>query len=855
MRKIRKFARVGNDIHKVVGIVVILMASATAARAGVAVSPSSVNFGSQTVGSTSASHAITVTNNNRHTLTISSASDSVAQFVFLGPSFPVILNPGQSLTGAVTFNPSAATAYSGTLQFTTSTGRTISIALSGTGTNPASTPPAPGTIGAIAALSFSGATGSTIASKSFAVTTSSPISATYSVATDQPWLSASPASSTTASGNSVLVAVSTAGLGAGTYTGHTVITIPNQSGYTWTNSPYSVPVTLTLTAVAVAPTISSQPASAKITAGQTATFTVAATGTAPMTYQWKKNGVAISGATSSTYTTPAETTADNNAQFAAVVTNSAGSATSSAATLTVSSATQACVTSAEAWANTPLSQTATGSFRVTFDATPSAAAIDGVTGLSLGPASAYTNLAAIVRFNSNGVIDAMNSTAYTAATAIPYLGGTAYHFILDVNTNTHTYSAYVMIGSVQTTIGSNLAFRAEQATASSLNNIGAMSSINSHTVCNVALSQPAATAVAPTISSQPGSMAITAGQTATFSVAATGTSPMTYQWRKNTAAISGATSSTYTTPAETTADNNAQFTVVVSNAAGSATSNAAVLTVASAAVAPTITTQPANQTIIAGKTATFSVAASGTAPLTYQWSKNGIVISGATSAAYTTPAESTTDNNAKFNVAVTNSAGSATSNAAILTVSASSLILNSSASSLSFGSVNVSSSSTQSVTLSNAGNSTVTISNVTVSGAGFNASGVSGVMLNPGQTATLTATFAPATAGSVTGTISVVSNATNSPDTISLSGTGVATVTHSVSLAWSPSTSPVVGYNTYSSQTSGGPYTKMNSAPVASTSYTDSAVQAGLTYFFVVTSVDSNNVESAYSTEVSALVP
>jgi len=80
-------------------------------------------------------------------------------------------------------------------------------------------------------------------------------------------------------------------------------------------------------------------------------------------------------------------------------------------------------------------------------------------------------------------------------------------------------------------------------------------------------------------------------------------------------------------------------------------------------------------------------------------------------------------------------------------------------------------------------------------------------------------------------------------------------VSHSVALSWAPSPSAVVGYNTYSSQQSGGPYTKMTGAPVAATAYTDSAVQAGQTYYFVVTSVDSSNLESAYSAEVSALVP
>jgi hypothetical protein len=327
---------------------------------------------------------------------------------------------------------------------------------------------------------------------------------------------------------------------------------------------------------------------------------------------------------------------------------------------------------------------------------------------------------------------------------------------------------------------------------------------------------------------------------------------MNYQWMKNGAAMSGANSSSYTTPAETTADNNAQFSVAVSNSAGSATSGAALLTVTSSVVAPTITTQPASQTIASGKTATFSVAASGTAPMTFQWSKGGVAISGATTASYTTPAETA---GAQFTVMVSNSAGTATSNPATLTVTASTLLLNSNVSSLSFGSVNVSSTGTQTVTLTNAGNSAVTISSVSVSGAGFNATGASGVILNPGQATTLTATFTPSAAGAVTGSVSVTSNATNSPDKISLSGTGAAVVNHSVALTWTPSTSTVTGYNTYSSQVSGGPYTKMTSAPVAATSYTDSSVTAGQTYYFVVTSVDSSNVESAYSTEVSALVP
>jgi hypothetical protein len=667
-----------NKIQRMAAVVAILFAFGTAAHANVRTVPSSVNFGSEAVGSTSAPQTVTITNEGRGTIVIESVVASAAQFSYSGPALPVKLASGQSLTGSVTFKPSAAQTYSASLHVH-AFGARITIGLTGTGTGTAST--------------------------------------------------------------------------------------------------------------AVAPAISSQPASATITAGQSATFNVAATGTAPMTYQWNMNGAAISGATSSSYTTPTETMTNNSAKFTVMVSNSAGSAMSNAAVLTVNNPTVAPSITTQ-----PASQTIVSGKTATFTV--------AATGTS--PMNYQWS---------------MNGAAISGAT-----------------TSTYTTPA-------ETTTNNNAKF-----TVAVSNSAGSATS-------NAAVLTVTAATVAPSITTQPASQTVIAGKTATFSVAASGTSPMTYQWSMNGATISGATSSSYTTPAETTASNSAKFTVVVTNSAGSATSNAATLTVTAATVAPSITTQPVSQTVIAGNAATFSVAASGTSPMTYQWSMNGTAISGATSSTYTTPAETTANNSAKFTVAVSNSAGSATSNAATLTVTASTLLLNSSASSVSFGSVNVSSTGTQTVTLTNAGNSNITISNVTVSGAGFNASGVSGLILTPGQTATLTTTFKPASAGSATGSVSVASNATNSPDSITLSGTGVATAPPSVSLSWSASTSTVVGYNTYSSQTSGGPYTKMTSAPVATTAYTDNSVQSGVTYYFVVTSVNSSNEESAYSTEVSALVP
>src|ERR1700722_17973602 len=128
-------------------------------------------------------------------------------------------------------------------------------------------------------------------------------------------------------------------------------------------------------------------------------------------------------------------------------------------------------------------------------------------------------------------------------------------------------------------------------------------------------SPPADSPTAPSFTLQPASQTVMIGQPATFSVTAAGTAPLTYQWQKNNANISGATSANYITPATVSGDNGATFRVIASNSVGNVTSNVATLTVNAAPVAPSISTQPANQTVTVGQTATFSVIAAGTAPL------------------------------------------------------------------------------------------------------------------------------------------------------------------------------------------------------------------------------------------------
>ena len=144
----------------------------------------------------------------------------------------------------------------------------------------------------------------------------------------------------------------------------------------------------------------------------------------------------------------------------------------------------ACVSAAAAWQNIAL-PARTGTFTVEFDAKASAAKMDGVMGLSNGPAGSYAAQAAAVRFNNAGRLDARNGGAYAAATAIPYSPNIAYHFRLVVNLAAKTYSAYVRTGAAtEQTLGLNYAFRTEQKGAAALNDLGAYASTGGVTVCN-----------------------------------------------------------------------------------------------------------------------------------------------------------------------------------------------------------------------------------------------------------------------------------------------------------------------------------------------------------------------------------
>jgi hypothetical protein len=172
---------------------------------------------------------------------------------------------------------------------------------------------------------------------------------------------------------------------------------------------------------------------------------------------------------------------------------------------------------------------------------------------------------------------------------------------------------------------------------------------------------------------------------------------------------------------------------------------------------------------------------------------------------------------------------------------------------MSFSNVTVGNSQTKNGTLS-AASSSVTVSSASWNGTGFSLSGITfPATISAGQSLPFTVTFTPQTAGSVSGVVSFISNASNSPTSTSLSGSGVQTSLHTVSLSWNPSSS-VQGYYIYRGGQTGGPYTKISSLQAA-TSYTDGSVAASRTYYYVVTALGTNSLESGYSNEAVAVVP
>jgi hypothetical protein len=178
--------------------------------------------------------------------------------------------------------------------------------------------------------------------------------------------------------------------------------------------------------------------------------------------------------------------------------------------------------------------------------------------------------------------------------------------------------------------------------------------------------------------------------------------------------------------------------------------------------------------------------------------------------------------------------------------------------SLTFGSEPIAiTSSSQTVTLTNGGTSALNISSLAITGSNAGdfaeIADTCGSSVAGGASCTIGVTFTPSLAAAETASVTITDNGTGSPQTVSLSGTGI----HDVGLSWTASsTSGVVGYNVYRGTCSGGESsTPLNSTPISGTTFTDETVTAGTTYYYVVTAVGADDVQSSASGETAATVP
>jgi hypothetical protein len=520
---------------------------------------------------------------------------------------------------------------------------------------------------------------------------------------------------------------------------------------------------------AQAPTVT-QPASQAVMLGQTATFSVTATGTGPLTYQWFKNGVAISGATSNTYTTPPTAAGDTGAVFTVTVSNSTGSTTSGPATLTVQTPAPLAKSIVPSTATPPynspvmlvptfsggtavIGSAGVGSSDITASAvsgasyptpaltspktytltvtdskgnvvsttcivTPNSVAITPITPANQTAAPGHVNFTATATggLTNNLTWTASSGTFSGNVWTSPNVVGTYTITATSVDNPSVSVSTTAIVsgpviatqpltqhdctgGNISLSVIANYAARyqwnfngapipgATNATYAVAGATSANAGNYSVTVTNgigSVTSGVAAVAVGSAITLNPNSVSLRPAQTGTFSVAAQGLSPFTYQWYQipsggtTGVAISGATFETYTTPGVDMTYNGAKYYAAVTDSCAGTplNSTAATVTVTAGNTSPTIITQPVGVSVTAGSTTSFTVAATGTPALSYQWYRipagqtTGVLIAGATSTTYNVPASATTlanDQDAYY-VVVSNAHGQAISQHATLAV-------------------------------------------------------------------------------------------------------------------------------------------------------------------------------------------
>ncbi|MGA8452090.1 MAG: choice-of-anchor D domain-containing protein [Candidatus Acidiferrales bacterium] len=813
----------------------------TGVQGSLTANPSSINFGSLLVGA-GGSVNITLTNSGTASVTISQGSASGIGFSMTGLSVPATLTAGQTTTFTAKFSPTAAGAATGNISIASNApGSPLTIALTGSGTtgqaqltmSPASVSYGNVAVGSSATqtitLTNSGnatltvsqasasGTGFSVSGASWPMTINAGSSGSFS-AVFAPTSAAAATGSisvvSNAPGSPAAIALSGTGvqgqLGASPASvnfGSVNVGSSGSQTVTLTNSGSASLTISQATASDTGFSVSGITTPLTLGAGQSTSFTAkfspTSAGSVSGSVSLSNNGpnspvtVALTG--SGTATAPQLTITPSSVNYGSVAVGSSAPQTitltnSGNATLTVTQATASGTGFSMSGATMPMNINAgsNASFTATFAPTSAGAASGSISVVSNAPGSP-----AAVALSGTGVQGQLGANPASVSFGSVGVGSTGTQTI--TLTNSGTASVTISQGTASGT-GFNI------------------SGLTTPQTLGAGLSTSFTAQFAPTSAGSPtGSISIVSnapGSPLTIALSGTATQPQL-----------SATPSSAAFGNVVTGTNNSQ-TINLTNG-GSASVTISAVTVAGAGFSTTGISAPLS--IAAGKSATFNAVFAPTA---------AGAVSGSISLSSNAP-------NSPLAIALSGTGLAATK------------LLGLSTSSLSFGNVNVGSNSALTAVLTNNGNANVTISSAGATGAGFSTSGVSsGEVLAPNQSVTVTVTFAPGTAGTVSGSVSIASDATNSPATISLSGTGVSTTPPTVLLTWTASTSTVSGYNVYRGTTPNGPYsTKLNTSLVTTEQYTDSTVVSGQTYYYVVTAVDSNNVESVDSNQATAVIP
>jgi Abnormal spindle-like microcephaly-assoc'd, ASPM-SPD-2-Hydin len=801
--------------------------------------PSTVSFGSVQTGNTQTAPE-TLTNSGGSSVTITQASYTGAGFSASGMTMPLTLAPGQSTSFSVAFAPQTSGAVAGSLTVVSNASNTsLAVVLSGTGVTPGSLTASPSTVnfgsiqtgksqttsetltnsgGSSVVISQAAATGPgfSMSGITLPLTLAAGQSSSFSVAF-APQTSGAVTGGVTVTSNasnpSLAVGLSGTGMTAGSLTANpSTMSFGNvQTGNTQTASQTLInsggsSVTISQ-AAATGPGFSMSGITLPLTlaAGQSTSFNVAF---APQTSGAVSGGVTIT----------------SNASNPSLAVGLSGTGVT-AGSLTASP-------SAVTFGNVQTGKTQTASQTLTnsggSSVTISQAAATGP-GFSMSGITLPLTLAAGQSTSFNVAFAPQSSGAVTGGIAVTSNASDA---SLAIGLSGAGVTAGSLTASPSAVTFGNVQTGKTQTASQTLTNSGGSS---------VTISQAAATGSGFSMSGITLPLTLAAGQSTSFSVAfAPQTSGaisggITVTSNASNPAFGIALSGTGVSPG-TLAATQASLSfgnVQVSNSAGGSetltNTGGASVTITQVNVTGTGFSAPGLDlplTLNAGQSLTFTAVF---APQTA-----GAVTGG---------------------ISVVSNASDATLAISLSGTGTAAGQLSVSPASLSFGSVTVSAGKTMTGSLSATGAS-VTITSGSFGTTEYVLSGISfPLTIAAGKNASFTVTFTPQASGTASDSATFASNASNPSAVESVSGSGVASVQHQVALTWSADTSPVVGYNVYRGSVAGGPYTKINSASDVTAAYTDTAVTAGQTYYYLTTAVDSQGVESSYSNEVVATIP